>query len=320
MTPLQLAGLAAVPVLLLSGGMARAVHAGGGYRKRVARRLAGLSAPRTVMAQMPSRSLSMAAPSAGFWPTLVLRVQALFGYDRNVPGKATNHWIAALVALALARGIVWLSSSLVGDLAWLDFPVTSFFMVRAYFVWCARRWRNELFKQFPDALATIVRAVRVGVSLPEGIRRVANEAPEPTASIFRRIADEMSIGTPLNEALSASTSVTGLPEYRFFATALILQARTGGGLAVTLDGLADVIRKRVAVKARGKALAGEARASAFILSALPVVTALIMLLVSPSYMTQLFTDGTGHAILAAACLTEGFGILVMRGMIIRALS
>ena len=53
-----------------------------------------------------------------------------------------------------------------------------------------------------------------------------------------------------------------LTEYQFFATALTLQARSGGGITQTLETLADVIRKRVGLKARGYALTAEARTSA----------------------------------------------------------
>ena len=63
-------------------------------------------------------------------------------------------------------------------------------------------------------------------------------------------------------------------EYRFFATALGLQSQTGGGLTETLENLADVIRKRVALKARGYALAAEARTSAGVLALLPVLAGL----------------------------------------------
>ena len=61
-------------------------------------------------------------------------------------------------------------------------------------------------------------------------------------------------------------------EYRFFATAISLQNQTGGTLSETLENLADVIRKRVALAAKGKALASEARTSAMVLAALPIVT------------------------------------------------
>ncbi len=319
MTPLVLGMAVVVPVLLISGsvvGLAR----GGGDRQRIARRLAGLSAPGAQPAQVAGRPLSVAPAPTGFAAGCRVRLARLIGYDANVPNQPVPTWLVGLLALVAARGITWLVQAIVGPAGWLALPVVVLLIVRGFFLWCARRWQTALFVQFPDALATIVRAVQVGVALPDSIRRVALEAPEPTAAIFARIADEMAIGTPLQEAMAAATASTGLPEYRFFATALVLQSRAGGGLAATLDGLAEVIRKRVAVRARGKALAGEARASAAILAVLPVFTMAAQLLINPGYTGLLFTTPNGQAILAAAVGTECMGILVMRGLIRRALT
>lgn len=316
-SPVLLAGGASA--LLLAGGGVAVLGNGGKSRKRLNRRVAALSQPKTALLQ-PGRSLAKATPKRSLGAALKGAIRTLVKYDPNVPTRAGRIWIACIVSLILARGVVWLAMSLVGTPGWFAFPVVTIQLIRSYFGFCARSWREKLFQQFPDSLATIVRAVRVGVSLPEGIRRVADEAPEPTATIFRQIADEMSIGSPLHDALADATSRTGLPEYRFFATALVLQARTGGGLAATLEGLGEVIRKRVSVKERGKALSGEAKASAGILAVLPMLLVVGLLLIDPDYMGLLFTTKMGHAIFAVALMTEGMGIFVMRSMIIRALS
>ena len=47
----------------------------------------------------------------------------------------------------------------------------------------------------------------------------------------------MAVGTPLDVALEEAADRTGMPEYRFFVTAVVLQRETGGSLAETLDNL-----------------------------------------------------------------------------------
>ena len=320
MTPLALAVAVALLLALIGGSVIGLAWGGGSDRKRIGRRLAALSAPRASLAPAAAPSLSLAQAPTGFFAECRALLSRVTGYDANVPNQPAPSWLVFLVALVAARGVTWLVQAIVGPVGWLVMPLAALLIVRGYFLWCVRRWRHALFTQFPDALATIVRAVQVGVALPDSIRRVALEAPEPTAAIFSRIGGEMAIGTPLQDAMAISTASTGLPEYRFFATALILQSRAGGGLAATLDGLAEVIRKRVAVQARGKALAGEARASAAILAVLPVFTMVAQLLINPGYTGLLFTTPNGRAILSAAVGIECMGVLVMRGMIRRALS
>jgi tight adherence protein B len=150
----------------------------------------------------------------------------------------------------------------------------------------------------------------------EALRGVAKEAPVPTSIEFGRLVDALAIGEPLEKALKEMSERNDLPEYGFFAAALSLQAQTGGGLAETLELLADVARKRVAMQARGFALSSEARTSSMILAGLPFVTGGALYLANPTYIGVLFTDPSGQMILGIAILSLCMGIFTMR-MIIR---
>jgi tight adherence protein B len=87
-----------------------------------------------------------------------------------------------------------------------------------------------------------------------------------------------------------------------------------------LEGLADVMRRRLALKARGLALAAEAKTSIMILASLPFVSGGAIGVLNPRYIGRLFTDpGCQKVLIAAICLLGG-GLLVMRGMIRKALS
>ena len=134
----------------------------------------------------------------------------------------------------------------------------------------------------------IVRSVRVGIPVLGAINSVAREAQEPTAAEFASSAMSWLVGVPLDQAVVNMAARTDLPEYRFFATAIGLQAQTGGGLSETLENLADLIRKRVALRQRGHALSSEARTSALMLGALPVVMGGGLWLLNPAYMGLLF--------------------------------
>ena len=121
-------------------------------------------------------------------------------------------------------------------------------------------------------------------------------------------------------ALRSRAQRTGVPEYRFFATALSLQAQTGGGLTETLENLSDLIRKRISLRARGYALASEARTSSMVLTCLPFITALAMYLLSPGYIRPLFTEKLGQDMIGVALLLLLSGSFVMRTIIRKALS
>jgi tight adherence protein B len=194
-------------------------------------------------------------------------------------------------------------------------PIIWLILTKFVFNWFTNKRNAKLLEQFPDALNTIVRCVRVGIPMGEALRTVARDAQEPTKGEFTILADKVSIGIPLDIALRELALRIKLTEYQFFSTALTLQARSGGGITQTLETLAEVIRKRVGLKARGYALTAEARMSSYILSALPFVAGGAIFVMQRSYMMTLFTTSGGEAVLGAAILMMGIGIGIIQYMI-----
>ena len=245
---------------------------------------------------------------------------ALMGHQSDrasqYPVKAP---IIVILAFILAVVISQVFVSLLGPVARLALPLLWIATCRRTFTWFEQRRSNQLYRQFPDALAMIVRSIRVGIPVSEALRNVSLEALEPTNAEFALLNDQITVGVALDEALSGLATRNQLSEYRFFATALSLQAQTGGGLSETLENLADVIRKRVAIRNRAYAMASEARTSTYILAALPVVAGVAVSILNPAYAALLFTDPTGQAVLAVTVAMLGTGMLVMRTIISRAL-
>ena len=229
-------------------------------------------------------------------------------------------WVILPLTLVLARLGCALVSGLLGALSLLLLPPLWLLLTRGYFGWCEGRLRRQLLGQMPDALAMIVRAVRVGIPVTDAIHAVARESQPPTTAEFATLHDQLLIGVPLEEGLEAMGQRTGLPEYRFFATAVALQAQTGGGLSEVLENLAEVIRRRIALQSRGYALSSEARTSAIVLAVMPVLTGAMMWVINPSYIDLLFHDPTGKSLLGAAVLSLAIGVFAMRAIIRKTLA
>jgi tight adherence protein B len=243
----------------------------------------------------------------------------LFGIDiKRSADYPLRWWVVLTGALVAARVAGWLIALLLPLPQLVPVPVLWVLFCRAVFGFFAGRRRDLLFRQFPDALAMVVRALRVGQTVTQALRGVARDAPYPTAIAFVRLADRLAIGVPLMEALTEMADDSGLTEYRFFATTLMLQSQTGGSVTEALDTLAEVIRGRVALRRRAHAMAGEARASAILLAVMPVVTFAALLLVAPDYAGVLLDDRVGRRLLGIgiAMLLLGGGIMLwmIRGL------
>ena len=245
----------------------------------------------------------------------------LIGYDaRRSSHYPVKWWIVAVVSLVAARLFVQLLVPLVGSIAIVSFPFLAVLIARTVHRWFIERRKTLLYNQFPDALAMIVRGVRVGIPVTESLRVVARESMLPTTTEFQLVADRVTLGAPLDKTLYEMADRNDIAEYRFFATAIGLQSQMGGALSETLDNLADVIRKRVALRARGRALASEARTSIIILCSLPVVAGVAISFLNFAYIQYLFVTDTGRQIMGIAVVSFCIGLGIMQWIVKKNLS
>jgi len=185
-----------------------------------------------------------------------------------------------------------------------------------WFVSLRRNRRVAAFlEEFPNALDVIVRAVKSGLPLNDGIRLIANEAREPVKTEFRRIVDAQQLGLSIPDAVMRMPETMPCSEAGFFGIVIQIQSQAGGNLSEALGNLSRVLRDRKKMKARVQALSMEAKASAAIIGALPFLVAVLTFITSPNYIMPLFTTGVGHLILGISAVWMGIGILVMRKMI-----
>jgi tight adherence protein B len=227
-------------------------------------------------------------------------------------------WLIPPITIALSWVIVEIASHPIGHKYFLlivGWPFCAFFVTKFAFNLLNNKRNAKLLEQFPDALNAIVRSVRVGIPMAEALRTVSRDAMEPTRAEFLILADKVSIGIPLDVALRELAVRIKLTEYQFFATALTLQARSGGGITQTLETLAEVIRKRVGLKARGYALTAEARTSAMILALLPFVAGGGIFVMQRPYAMLLFDTKSGQSCLGAAILLMVAGLGSIQYMI-----
>lgn len=284
-------------------------------RVRLRNRLAQATTPHLRIRAQAFRSLLLSA-GPGPRPTLRQRMVGLIGLILG-PQVADPkvRWAILGGALVVGRVAAGALAGLAGPIGWLAWPGVAILASRGTFEWLRARRDGKLLLQFPDALAMIVRSVRAGLPLADALRLIAGSCPPPTAGQFKLVAADLSIGMAIADALGRLAERTGLSEYRFFAIALTLQTQTGGRLGETLDSLGDVIRQRVAVRQRALALASEARTSALILAALPVLTGGGLILFNWTYMSVLFTDPTGRVVFGSAVGSLSAGMVLMQVVI-----
>ncbi|HEY9547871.1 MAG TPA: type II secretion system F family protein [Kiloniellaceae bacterium] len=177
------------------------------------------------------------------------------------------------------------------------------------------RRRSKFIANFPEAIDLMVRGLRSGLPVTESIRTAGEEIVDPVGTELRRVTDSVRLGAKLEEALWDCSRRLDIQEFNFFTVALAIQSETGGNLAETLANLSEVLRRRRQLKLKIKALSSEAKASAYIIGSLPFIMGLLIFLVNPNYIADLWIDPRGHFLLFLGFCSFAVGIGVMYKMV-----
>ena len=167
----------------------------------------------------------------------------------------------------------------------------------------------------PDAMELLARSLRAGHTLSGTLDLVSQEIPPPLGTEMRVTYEEQKLGLSMPQAFRRMGERVASQDLRFFVTAVIIQAETGGNLSEILDNIGIIIRDRLKLKGKVRGLTAEGRFSALILSLLPFVTFFALYVINRKYLMTLFTDPLGVQLLTGAIISICIGILIMKRMV-----
>ena len=169
--------------------------------------------------------------------------------------------------------------------------------VYLYLKFLESRRMKQFLIQFPDALDSITRGVRSGLPVGGQVDALASEFTDPLAGVFRKVADYMSVGDSLSDALRKVSAEFQLQEFLLFTVALSVQQRTGGNLSNVLESISRTIRQRLDSRARLESMVSQAKSGAYIIGASPMFIVALLGVIQPQHFTPLLQTPDGHMIL-----------------------
>ncbi len=283
------------------------------YRSKINRRLM-LSKDRTdresVLIELRrERGLS----SAGNYRLGLIAINRLVLQSGLTIGFARLIVIIAIVTVTVFAVTTFIRGSLVEAALAALFSAT----VLPYFVLRMLRARRQkkFGAQFPDALDIIVRSLRAGHPVPIAIAMVGREMPDPIGSEFGMVSDEITYGADIETAMRNLYGRIGSDDLPLFVTAVAIQGSTGGNLGEILENLSGVIRQRFKMRRKIRALAAEGRASAMILSALPIGMFLVIQVITPEFYSSVWQEHLTKVLLFSAGGWMSVGNLIMFKMV-----
>lgn len=169
--------------------------------------------------------------------------------------------------------------------------------------------------QMPDALDLMMRGLRVGHPVGATIGNVARTMPDPIGAEFRQLSDQITHGDYLADAFRDFAQRTGQEDVAYLSVAISIQHGTGGNLGEMLGTLSGVIRDRIVMRRKIKALSSEGRLSAWLLSSLPVVIFAATSISSPQYYSGVADDPLFKPLMAATVVLVVVNFLALRKLV-----
>lgn len=167
-------------------------------------------------------------------------------------------------------------------------------------------------KGFPDSLDILIRQMRIGVPLEIAISDVSRRAPAPVGPIYAEISRWIHVGLPLSDAVTKVSERISLKPFSFFSIAVVLQAKSGGNFVDIAEGLAKSIRQHQTALLRGRAASSQARITAYVLIAVPIILIFSFIQTKPGYFAPLVSgSNAGWMILGYSAISFLVGVAII---------
>src|ERR1700674_1688746 len=173
-----------------------------------------------------------------------------------------------------------------------------------------RRRQNMFNEQLTSMLQLLSNSLKTGYAIDRALETVATKSRPPVSTEFERVTTEITLGTSVEDALSALLLRINSPDLEFIVTAILLHTRVGGNLAEVLDTISDTLRDRLQTKRDMSVLTAQSRASATIITGLPILLALGLYVFVPGYFAPMTTTVIVYILLGVA------GLLILIGNVL----
>lgn len=249
---------------------------------------------------------------------ILLKINIVNSLDRLIIQANTRYNLGFYVLLSITIGLVgYLGANLYEMSTFAAILIALITSTLPYFYLLKLKTnRVKIFRtQLPEGLELIARSLKAGHAFTSGMKMVSTEFDDPLGTELDEALDEINFGVNVADALRNMADRIDCEEAKFFVTAVILQRETGGNLAMILESLSNIIRKKFEFQDKVNTLTAEGRISALVLVLLPFFVAGAIHVLNPGYLNVLFTDPVGQFLLTVGLILMATGILVIRKII-----
>ena len=176
--------------------------------------------------------------------------------------------------------------------------------------------QRQLFnQQLGEALTIMSNCMRSGYSFQQAMGSIAQEMQPPISTEFARVVRELNYGVTLEDALNHMLSRVDNRDMELLVSAVLTSAEVGANLSEILDTISETVRDRIRLREEIRTFSAQGRMSGLIIGLLPIIVALFLMVINPTYITSFLETDIGKLMLGVSVCMEAMGFLVINKIV-----
>ncbi|MFC1805259.1 type II secretion system F family protein [Candidatus Omnitrophota bacterium] len=171
--------------------------------------------------------------------------------------------------------------------------------------------RKKFASQLVDALISLSQSLRAGLSLLQALEVVVEDLQPPISQELALVVKEHKMGVPLETSFENLNQKMASDDLNMMTTAIMVARETGGNLTDIFNHLSENIRIKKRINDQIKTLTTQARWQGMIMSGLPVVFAVFITNINPTFFETMLETDLGRGLLVWCVVSEVIGAVLL---------
>lgn len=249
--------------------------------------------------------------STVFPPLRYLQARWLEWQSYALGNRTLKESKGALAAIGVLCALLFLNANWLQFRLWLFIPMILPLLFMAQ-ISIGRTLERRYFENaFPEVLSVINASISAGNSIHQALHRCGESIEGPLGNSFRRIDRRLNLGEEPERVLNDACREYRYREFYFFVAVMLISLQHGGQLRMLIGRLNRIVTNSRNMSRRKLAMTSEARASAKIVAAIPLLFFCGMKYLSPENFDFIINDPTGQLILYYVIASECIGMLII---------
>ncbi|MFI5757353.1 type II secretion system F family protein [Streptomyces sp. NPDC051569] len=232
---------------------------------------------------------------------------AVTGLDLT-PGEYAVYVVGGLLGLYFVVGAIF--APFFGILA----ALIGLWGGNAFLNWQRVRRTEAFISQLPELTRVLANATQAGLAMRTALAMAAEELDDPAGEELRRVADQLSVGHSLDDALGELADRLPSRELVVLVTTLVLSSRAGGQVVSSLRNLTETLEERKETRREVTTMLSQVKVTALAVPLLGLGFLLLINAMTPGALDKMTGSVIGQVGTIVAFALYAVGYLLIRRM------